>query len=99
VWTRGNGVKRQRKLAITSLAEKTTRTRNRIAPPLSTVGWRSRHKIARPPVEEEGFFLTSLFIELIDLRFFGEQAAEGSHNVNKHSVRERRHSQTSPTRG
>ncbi len=31
----------------------------------TTVGWISRHK-PRPPVEAELFFLTSLFIELID---------------------------------
>jgi hypothetical protein len=34
---------------------------------LTAVGWTSRHKIFSPPVEAELFFLTSLFIELIEL--------------------------------
>jgi hypothetical protein len=32
----------------------------------TAVGWISRQKIFSPPVEAELFFLTSLFIELID---------------------------------
>ena len=34
---------------------------------LTAVGWISRPKSSRSPVETELFFLTSLFIELIDL--------------------------------
>jgi hypothetical protein len=35
---------------------------------LTAVGWISRQKIFSPPVEAELFFLTSLFIELIENR-------------------------------
>src|SRR5438132_3041348 len=36
------------------------------AGPVPSVGWTSRQKSSRPPVEAELFLLTSLFIELID---------------------------------
>src|SRR5260370_38361083 len=40
------------------------------------VGWISRQKSSRRPVEGETFFLTSRFIELRDARRIGHTAAE-----------------------
>jgi hypothetical protein len=57
----------------TKRREKPSRAKSLANPGMlvETVGWISRHKSSRPPVEGGVFFLTSLFIELIDCSSVG----------------------------